>query len=285
MKNLLKNACNELNLKIDDNQIDEFLKYKQLLLEWNEKINLTAITDDKEIILKHFVDCLTVCKFIDFNNKTFIDVGTGAGFPALPIKIFCKSSAPTLLDSLNKRINFLKTVGNELNWQNITYVHSRAEDAGQDIAFREKYDFCVSRAVANLSVLAEFDLPFVKVDGYFIALKGPLLDNEIIDANKAITTLGGIIEKVETIKIPFTDIEHKLVFIKKLRQTPKQYPRKAGKVSRNPIKWQHLYSYIVTFCNYLFILNFLTFGNNWVIYAIIHLKYNIYEVYYAKLEK
>lgn len=236
MKNLLKNACNELNLKIDDNQIDEFLKYKQLLLEWNEKINLTAITDDKEIILKHFVDCLTVCKFIDFNNKTFIDVGTGAGFPALPIKIFCKSSAPTLLDSLNKRINFLKTVGNELNLQNITYIHSRAEDAGQDIAFREKYDFCVSRAVANLSVLAEFDLPFVKVDGYFIALKGPLLDNEIIDANKAITTLGGIIEKVETIKIPFTDIEHKLVFIKKLRQTPKQYPRKAGKVSRNPIK-------------------------------------------------
>ena len=236
MKTLLKNACNELNLKIDDNQIDEFLKYKQLLLEWNEKINLTAITDDKEIILKHFVDCLTVCKFIDFNNKTFIDVGTGAGFPALPIKIFCKSSAPTLLDSLNKRINFLKTIGNELNLQNITYVHSRAEDAGQDIAFREKYDFCVSRAVANLSVLAEFDLPFVKVGGYFIALKGPLLDNEIIDANKAITTLGGIIEKVETIKIPFTDIEHKLVFIKKLRQTPKQYPRKAGKVSRNPIK-------------------------------------------------
>ena len=236
MKNLLKNACNELNLKIDDNQIDEFLKYKQLLLEWNEKINLTAITDDKEIILKHFVDCLTVCKFIDFNNKTFIDVGTGAGFPALPIKIFCKSSAPTLLDSLNKRINFLKTVGNELNLQNITYIHSRAEDAGQDISFREKYDFCVSRAVANLSVLAEFDLPFVKVGGYFIALKGPLLDNEIIDANKAITTLGGIIEKVETIKIPFTDIEHKLGFIKKLRQTPKQYPRKAGKVSRNPIK-------------------------------------------------
>lgn len=236
MKNLLKNACNELNLKIDDNQIDEFLKYKQLLLEWNEKINLTAITDDKEIILKHFVDCLTVCKFIDFNNKTFIDVGTGAGFPALPIKIFCKSSAPTLLDSLNKRINFLKTVGNELNLQNITYIHSRAEDAGQDISFREKYDFCVSRAVANLSVLAEFDLPFVKVGGYFIALKGPLLDNEIIDANKAIPTLGGIIEKVETIKIPFTDIEHKLVFIKKLRQTPKQYPRKAGKVSRNPIK-------------------------------------------------
>ncbi len=236
MKDLLKNACNELNLNIDDLQIDNFLKYKDILLDWNNKINLTAITDDKEIILKHFIDCLTVCKFVDFNNKTFIDVGTGAGFPALPIKIFCKDSLPTLLDSLNKRINFLKCVGDELNLQNITYVHSRAEDAGQDANFREKYDFCVSRAVANLSVLAEFDLPFVKVGGYFIALKGPLLDSELIDAKKAISTLGGEIEKIETIKIPFTDIEHKLVFIKKIRQTPKQYPRKAGKVSKNPIK-------------------------------------------------
>ena len=236
MKNLLKNACNELNLNIDNSQIDSFLKYKDILLEWNEKINLTAITDDREIILKHFIDCLTVCKFVDFNNKTFIDVGSGAGFPALPIKIFCENSIPTLLDSLNKRINFLKTVGDKLNLHNITYVHSRAEDAGQDINFREKYDFCVSRAVANLSVLAEFDLPFVKVGGYFIALKGPLLDNELVDAKKAITTLGGEIEKIETIKIPFTDIEHKLVFIKKLRQTPKQYPRKAGKVSKSPIK-------------------------------------------------
>lgn len=236
MKDLLKNACKELNLSIDDSQIDKFLKYKELLLEWNKKINLTAITDDREIILKHFIDCLTVCKFIDFNNKTFIDVGTGAGFPALPIKIFCKNSSPTLLDSLNKRINFLKTVGDELNLQNITYIHSRAEDAGQDKNFREKYDFCVSRAVANLTVLAEFDLPFVKVGGYFIALKGPLLDSELIEAKKAITTLGGEIEKIETIKIPFTNIEHKLVFIKKLRQTPKQYPRKAGKISKNPIK-------------------------------------------------
>ncbi|WP_250278152.1 16S rRNA (guanine(527)-N(7))-methyltransferase RsmG [[Clostridium] colinum] len=236
MKNLLKNACNELSLNINDNQIDNFLKYKNILLEWNEKINLTAITDEKEIILKHFVDCLSVCKFVDFNNKTFIDVGTGAGFPALPIKIFCQSSIPTLLDSLNKRINFLKTVGDELNLQNITYIHSRAEDAGQDINFREKYDFCVSRAVANLSVLAEFDLPFVKFGGYFIALKGPLLDSEIVDAKKAIATLGGNIEKIESVKIPFTNIEHKLVFIKKIRQTPKQYPRKAGKVSKNPIK-------------------------------------------------
>ena len=236
MKNLLKNACNELNINIDNSQIDSFLKYKDLLLEWNEKINLTAITDDREIILKHFIDCLTVCKFVDFNNKTFIDVGTGAGFPALPIKIFCENSIPTLLDSLNKRINFLKIVGNKLSLHNITYIHSRAEDAGQNINFREKYDFCVSRAVANLSVLAEFDLPFVKVGGYFIALKGPLLDNELVDAKKAIITLGGEIEKIETIKIPFTDIEHRLVFIKKLRQTPKQYPRKAGKISKMPIK-------------------------------------------------
>ena len=236
MKNLLKEACLELNLSIDDRQIDEFLKYKDILLDWNNKINLTAITDDREIILKHFVDSLTVCKFVDFNGKSFIDVGTGAGFPAVPIKIFCKDANVTLLDSLNKRINFLKTVCSELNLENVSYIHSRAEDAGQDINLREKFDICVSRAVANLSVLSEFDLSFVKVGGYFIALKGPLLDEEIVEAKKAISVLGGEIEKIETIKIPFTDIQHKLVFIKKIRQTPKQYPRKAGKVSKNPIK-------------------------------------------------
>lgn len=236
MKNLLKNACDKLNLIINDNQIEDFFKYKKMLLEWNEKINLTAITDEREIILKHFVDCLTVCKYIDFNNKSFIDVGTGAGFPAIPIKIFCKDADVVLLDSLNKRINFLKEVGQNLNLKNISYVHSRAEDLGQNINFREKYDFCISRAVANLSVLSEFDLPFVKLGGYFIALKGPLLDSEILEAKKSINILGGEIEKIETVEIPFTDIIHKLVFIKKLRQTPKQYPRKAGKICKSPIR-------------------------------------------------
>ena len=236
MKDLLKEACLLLNINIDEDKIEKFLKYKELLLEWNEKINLTAITDDREIILKHFVDSISVCKFVDFNGKSFIDVGTGAGFPALPIKILCEDAKVSLLDSLNKRINFLKEVCNSLNLENVEYIHQRAEDGGQDANLREKFDICVSRAVANLSVLAEFDLPFVKVGGYFIALKGPLLDEEILQAKKAIATLGGEIERVENVKIPFTDIEHRIVFIKKIRQTPKQYPRKAGKVAKNPIK-------------------------------------------------
>ncbi len=236
MKKLLKDACLELNILINDRQIDDFLKYKDILLEWNDKINLTAITDHREIILKHFVDSITVCKFVDFNGKNFIDVGTGAGFPAIPIKIMCKNSKVTLLDSLNKRINFLKNVVDNLQLENIKYIHSRAEDAGQDVNLREKFDICISRAVANLSILSELDLSFVKLGGYFIALKGPLLDEEILEAKNAINILGGEIEKIENVKIPFTDIEHKLVFIKKIRQTPKQYPRKAGKISKNPIK-------------------------------------------------
>lgn len=236
MENLLKNSCDEIGLNITKKQIENFIKYKNILLEWNKKINLTAIVDDREIILKHFIDCLTVCKFIDFNNKTFIDIGTGAGFPALPIKIFFEESIPYLLDSLNKRINFLKIVGNELNLKNINYIHSRAEDSGHNENLREKFDFCVSRAVAKLSILSELDLPFVKIGGRFIALKGPSVDQEILESKNTIKKLGGEIEKIESIKIPFTDIEHKIVFIKKLRQTPNQYPRKASKISKIPIK-------------------------------------------------
>ena len=235
MQDLLKKASLELGLEINEIQIKQFLDYKNLLIDWNNKINLTAITEDREIILKHFIDSITVCKYIDFNDKSFIDVGTGAGFPALPIKIMQKDAKVTLLDSLNKRINFLKIVCDEINLSNVEFIHSRAEDGGQNKQLREKFDFCVSRAVANLSVLAEFDLPFVKVGGSFIALKGPLLDKEVIEAEKAIKTLGGEIEKIETINIPFTDINHKIIFIKKLRQTPKQYPRKAGKITKNPI--------------------------------------------------
>lgn len=238
MDKLLKNACEELELNISDEQIKQFLDYKHILLEYNKNVNLTAITDNREIILKHFVDSLTVCKYVDFANKSIVDVGTGAGFPAVPIKIFQPTSKITLLDSLNKRITFLKLLCKDLNLneKDITYVHARAEDGGQDKLHREKYDYCVSRAVAHLSILAEFDLPFVKVGGQFIALKGPLVDSELIEAEKSIKALGGEIEKVESIKIPFTDIEHKLVFIQKLRQTPKQYPRKAGKVTKNSIK-------------------------------------------------
>lgn len=236
MKDFFKNTCNELNLSITEKQIEDFFIYKNLLLEWNEKINLTTITEDKEIILKHFIDCLTIAKFRNFNEKSVIDVGTGAGFPGLPIKIFFENSNVTLLDSLNKRINFLKDVSNNIGLKNINFIHSRAEDGGQNKLLRENFDFCVSRAVANLSVLAEYDLPFVKVGGEFIALKGPAVDEEISGAKNAIKILGGEITDIKNINLPFSNINHKLVFIQKLRQTPNQYPRKAGKISKNPIK-------------------------------------------------
>lgn len=228
----MKDACNELGLILNDTQIQQFMDYKDILLEWNEKINLTAITDDREVILKHFVDSLTVCRYVDFANKSIIDVGTGAGFPAIPIKIFCPSAKITLLDSLNKRITFLKELCNQLDINDVTYIHSRAEDGGQNKLYREKYDYCVSRAVANLNVLAEYDLPFVKVGGEFIALKGPLLNDELKDAKKTIDILGGSVLKVEDINIPYTDICHRIVFIQKLRQTPNKYPRKAGKLTK-----------------------------------------------------
>lgn len=183
--------------------------------------------------MKHFVDSLTVCKYVDFSDKTIIDVGTGAGFPAVPIKIFYPSAKITLLDSLNKRITFLKNLCESIGINDVTYIHARAEDGGQDKLHREKYDYCVSRAVANLSVLSEYDLPFVKVGGEFIALKGPLLDEELKEARKTIEILGGSIKTVEDLNIPYTDINHRIVFIKKIRQTPKQYPRKAGKVTKN----------------------------------------------------
>lgn len=235
MENLLKNACKELDIEINDKQISQFLKYKEILLDWNEKINLTAITEDREIILKHFVDCVSILKFASFENKSVIDVGTGAGFPGVPIKIMQDSCNLTLLDSLNKRINFLQVLAQEINLENINFVHSRAEQGGKNPNFREKFDFCVARAVANLAVLAEYTLPFVKVGGQLIALKGPNLEEELKASKKAIDVLGGEIFEIKKVDIPFTDISHSLVIIKKIRQTPRQYPRKEGKVSKDPI--------------------------------------------------
>lgn len=234
MKDFFKKACTELNLTITDNQIEDFFTYKDLLLSWNEKINLTAITNEKEIILKHFIDSISVCRYIDFSGKNVIDIGTGAGFPAIPIKIFCPDFSITLLDALNKRINFLKEVASKINIQNVTFLHKRAEDI--DSPLRESFDICTARAVASLNILLEYAMPFVKLDGMFIAFKGSNVYEEIDDAKNAIKLFGGEICDIKTIKLPFLDINHTLVFIKKLRQTPNKYPRKAGKAIRNPIK-------------------------------------------------
>jgi len=230
----LNEYLKEINVESNDKQLEEFYKYMNLLLEWNEKINLTAITEPDEIILKHFVDCGTILEMLD-NNYKIIDLGTGAGFPGIPLKILNKELDITLMDSLNKRIIFLDEVIKELKLDKIKTVHSRAEDLSRIKEYRESYDIVLSRAVANLPVLLEYTLPFLKKGGKCICMKGPNIDEEIENAQKALKILGGEIEKIDTIVLPNSDITRNIITIKKITQTPKQYPRKAGKPSKEPI--------------------------------------------------
>lgn len=235
MRDILIKGTNELSLTIDEVQLDKLEKYAQLLKEWNEKINLTAITDDEGIATKHFLDSMTALCTGKVAGKV-IDVGTGAGFPGLVLKIAKPEIGLTLLDSLNKRISFLQEVSSQLELEGIEIVHSRAEDGGQNAALRGSFDTVVSRAVANLRVLCEWCLPFLKVGGYFLALKGPLAEQELSDAKKAIKILGGEVEEVFEAKIPMTDLSHKIIVIKKVRQTPMKYPRKPGIATKIPIE-------------------------------------------------
>lgn len=234
MKNLLNEGAKTLGISLNDVQLDNFIKYMDLLLEWNENVNLTAITEPREVITKHFLDSLTALSLIPEGAK-LADIGCGAGFPGLPLKIARGDINLTLLDSLAKRINFLDAVISETNLSGVTCVHSRAEDAGQDKAYREKFDVAVSRAVANLTTLSEYCLPFVKVGGVFIALKGPLADEELAAAKKAIRILGGELMPTVEAGVPFTDLNHKIVIIKKVAKCPKEYPRKAGTPSKKPL--------------------------------------------------
>ena len=234
MKTLLKEFASKINIFLNEEQINKFIKYKELLKEWNEKINLTAITDDEEIIIKHFIDSLTVEKYIE-KDASIIDVGTGAGFPGIPVKIVRDDIKLTLLDSLNKRILFLQEVLNQNDIENAICVHGRAEDFGKDLKYREKYDVVTARAVANMSTLLELCLPFVKIGGKFICMKGNNIE-ELDEAKKALEILGGKIEKVENFIIPDTDIERNIIIVRKENEIPKQYPRKAGTPAKQPIK-------------------------------------------------
>lgn len=227
--------ANKININLTENQIEKFYKYMELLLEWNKKINLTAITDEDEIILKHFIDSLTVLKYINENDK-IIDVGTGAGFPGIPIAIMMPNVKITLLDSLNKRINFLNEVIRELDLKNIETIHSRSEDCGKDILFREKYDIALARAVANLSTLSEYLLPFIKIDGKMICMKGSNLEEELKNAEYAIKELGGEFVLKDEFELPDSDIKRNIIIVEKVKYTPKIYPRKAGLPSKEPIK-------------------------------------------------
>lgn len=224
-------------VKLSDIQLKQFIRYYELLVEWNEFMNLTAITEYDEVMKKHFVDSLSLIKAFDVNKEaTVIDVGTGAGFPGLALKIAYPSLKVTLLDSLNKRINFLNEVITQLGLTGIETIHGRAEDFAKPGKLREKYDLCVSRAVANLSTLSEYCLPYVKVGGKFIPYKSEKMEEEINAAKKAISVLGGKIVKCEEFYLPNSDIYRNLIVIQKNKETPKKFPRKAGLPSKEPIK-------------------------------------------------
>lgn len=225
----------ELSIKLNEEQIQKFYTYMNLLIEWNEKINLTAITKPEEIILKHFVDCLTISKYIETNSK-LIDVGTGAGFPGIPLKIYRSDLKVTLVDSLNKRLNFLNEVINSLKLKNIETIHARAEELGRNKGYREKFDIATSRAVANLSTLSEYLLPFIKVGGKCICMKGADIDGELDNAKKAIEVLGGKVVGKEVFNLPQSDLGRSIIVIEKTKNTPGKFPRKPGTPAKEPIK-------------------------------------------------
>ena len=225
----------KMQIKFSEEQYNQFYKYMNLLIEWNKKINLTAIIEPKEIILKHFVDSLTIAKYIE-ENKKVADVGTGAGFPGVPLKIMYPQLKVTLLDSLNKRLNFLNQVIEKLGLENITTVHYRAEDGARKAELREQFDCVVSRAVANMSTLCEYCLPYAKVGGCFVAYKSGNAEEEIDKAKKAVHLLGGVKENAIYFDLPDSDIGRSLVIVKKKEPTSKKYPRKAGLPSKEPLQ-------------------------------------------------
>ena len=230
-------SLEKLNIHLNEKQVYQFMKYYEMLVETNKVMNLTAITDFDEVIDKHFVDSLALIQAIDLNKELkVIDVGTGAGFPGIPLKIAFPELDILLLDSLNKRIHFLDQVISELGLENIQTIHGRAEDFGRNPLYREKFDLCVSRAVANLSTLSEYCVPFVKVDGYFISYKSGKVQEELDASRHAVDILGGKVEKCLNYALADTDMERSLVVIHKLKPTKKAYPRKAGKPSKEPLQ-------------------------------------------------
>ena len=232
----LKEDAFKFGIELNEKQLHQFIKYYELLVEWNSFMNLTAITEFEAVCTKHFIDSISLCKAVDCTKEYHvIDIGTGAGFPGIPLKIAFPNLKITLLDSLGKRVNFLNAVITELGLQEIEAIHGRAEDFAKTGVLRETFDICVSRAVANLSILSEYCLPYVKVGGYLISYKSEKVTEEIRMAQNAIQILGGEVSVKKVFLLPNSDIYRNLLMIKKVQNTPKKYPRKAGLPSKEPL--------------------------------------------------
>ncbi|MBM7552198.1 16S rRNA (guanine(527)-N(7))-methyltransferase RsmG [Thalassobacillus pellis] len=235
-KHTFLNALKEKGIELTDKQQEQFRHYFEILVEWNEKMNLTAITDEEGVYLKHFYDSITAAFYHDFSEPiTICDVGAGAGFPSLPLKIVFPELKVTIVDSLKKRITFLNHLAHELELDDVAFYHDRAESFGKNVKFRENYDLVMARAVARMSVLSELCLPLVKKGGLFLAMKGPNLSEELEDAKPAIQTVGGDVKQVYTFELPEENSERNIAIIEKRRKTPKKYPRKAGVPNKSPI--------------------------------------------------
>lgn len=229
-------GCSKMEIDLTDRQLNDFESYLSLLLEWNEKINLTAIRDPKEIIIQHFLDSLSVLKLnvIDQNHR-LLDIGSGAGFPGIPIKIMRPDISLVLLDSVQKKVGFLGEVIKQLNLDKSQALHARAEDMAREPDKREAFNVVLSRAVAEMRILAEYCLPFVKQNGYFVSHKGPGADQELKQAANALKILGGQWVETRLVDIPFSEKTHNLVIVKKINRTPKKYPRNVGKPKKSPL--------------------------------------------------
>ncbi|MFG6497662.1 16S rRNA (guanine(527)-N(7))-methyltransferase RsmG [Fictibacillus sp. UD] len=234
---LFQSSLKEKGVQLSDKQLSQFERYYELLVEWNEKMNLTAITEKEEVYLKHFYDSVTAGFHFNFNqNITVCDVGAGAGFPAIPLKIVYPEIQLTVVDSLNKRIGFLQHVVDELGLEHVSLHHDRAETFAQRPEFRQKFDLVMARAVARLSVLSELCLPLVKIGGHFLGMKGANLPEEVKDGEKAVNLLGGKIKDVHSFLLPIEESERNIVIIEKVKDTPKKFPRKPGTPNKSPIQ-------------------------------------------------
>lgn len=238
MKEFLKEKMKEAGYELTEKQVWQFMAYYEFLIEWNQKMNLTAITEFEDVVAKHFVDSVMIGKKFSWKPDAsfkMMDLGTGAGFPGIPIKIMYPEVEVLLMDSLNKRIRFLEEVIGKLQLEKISTLHARAEELGRKEDYREQFDLCVSRAVAQLSSLAEFCLPFVKKGGCFISYKGGNVEEELSKAKNAIAVLGGKAGRIEKFLLPGSDMERSLICIEKKKETPKKYPRQGGKPLKEPL--------------------------------------------------